>query len=96
MTGWARPVSATTTDRSDERPAEAAGSVESHIESPTPSLAVLHPGAPQRHSQIRSPGHSARDLHSLLVPALRSFSNPTILASVKIGQGVASDRSDDD
>ena len=45
---------ATTTDRSDERHAEAAGSVESHIESPTPSLAVLHPGAPHRHSQIRN------------------------------------------
>jgi hypothetical protein len=49
-------VPVTTTDRSDERHAEAAGSVESHIESPTPSLLVLHPGAPQRHSQIRRPG----------------------------------------
>ena len=49
---WARPVPATTTDRSDEGHAEAAGSVESHIGSPTPSLVVLHPGAPQRHSQI--------------------------------------------
>ena len=37
----------------DERHAEAAGSVESHIGSPTPSLVVLHPRAPQRHSQIR-------------------------------------------
>jgi hypothetical protein len=44
-------VPATTTDRSDERHAEAAESVESHIGSPTPSLVVLHPGAPQRHSQ---------------------------------------------
>ena len=44
---------ATTTDRSDERHAEAAESVESHIGSPTPSLVVLHPGAPERHSQIR-------------------------------------------
>jgi hypothetical protein len=48
-------VPATTTDRSDERHAEAAGSVESHIGSPTPSLLVLHPGAPQQHSQIRRP-----------------------------------------
>ena len=54
-TGGPGPVPATTTDRSDEGHAEAAGSVESHIESPTPSLVVLHPGAPQRHSQIRSP-----------------------------------------
>ena len=46
-------MSATTTDRSEEGHAEAAGSVESHIGSPTPSLVVLHPGAPQRHSQIR-------------------------------------------
>src|SRR5215213_7990607 len=52
---WARPVSATTTDRSDERHAETAGSVESHIGPPTPSLLILHPGAPQRHSQIRRP-----------------------------------------
>ena len=43
---------ATATDRSDEGHAEAAESVESHIGSPTPSLVVLHPGAPQRHSQI--------------------------------------------
>ena len=47
-----RPVPATMTDRSDERHAETAGSVESHIGPPTPSLLVLHPGAPQRHSQI--------------------------------------------
>jgi putative transposase len=47
-------VPATTTDRSDEGHAEAAGSVESHIESPPPSLLVLHPGAPQQHSQIRN------------------------------------------
>ena len=33
----------TTTDRSDERHAETAGSVESHIGSPTPSLLVLFP-----------------------------------------------------
>src|SRR5215204_4450478 len=51
---WARPVPATTTDRSDEGHAETAESVESHIGSPTPSLVVLRPGAPQQHSQIRS------------------------------------------
>ena len=33
--------------------AEAARSVASHVGSPAPSLVVLHPGAPQRHSQIR-------------------------------------------
>src|SRR3954454_15805080 len=32
--------------------AEAARSWASHVGSPTPSLLVLHPGAPQRHSQI--------------------------------------------
>jgi hypothetical protein len=47
-------VPATTTDRSDEGHAETAESVESHIGSPTPSLVVLRPGAPQQHSQIRS------------------------------------------
>src|SRR5215213_2720681 len=50
---WARPVPATTTDRSDEGHAATAESVESHIGSPTPSLVVLRPGAPQQHSQIR-------------------------------------------
>jgi hypothetical protein len=54
-------VPATTTDRSDEGHAEAAGSVESHIGSPTPSLVVLHPGAPQRHSQIRKSIRRVRD-----------------------------------
>jgi hypothetical protein len=53
-------VPATTTDRSDEGHAEAAGSVESHIGSPPPSLLVLHPGAPQRHSQIRRSRLSVR------------------------------------
>jgi hypothetical protein len=61
---WARPVPATTTDRSNEGHAEAAESVESHIGSPTPSLLVLHPGAPQQHSQIRRsrpmPGNRTR------------------------------------
>ena len=42
------------------RHAEAAGSVESHIGSPTPSLLVLHPGAPQQHSQIRRSRPSVR------------------------------------
>src|SRR5829696_6071708 len=59
-TGGPGPVPATTTDRSDEGHAEAAGSVESHIGSPTPSLVVLHPGAPQRHSQIRRSRPSVR------------------------------------
>src|SRR5581483_6519283 len=49
---WARPVPATTTDKSCQRHATAAKSSESHIGSPAPSLAVLHPGTPQRHSQI--------------------------------------------
>jgi hypothetical protein len=53
-------VPATTTDRSDEGHAKAAGSVESHIGSPPPSLLVLHPGAPQRHSQIRRTRLSVR------------------------------------
>src|SRR5215213_6826583 len=65
---WARPVPATTTDRSEEGHAEAAGSVESHIGSPTPSLVVLHPGAPQRHSQIRRRG---RAVHGRLRPGAR-------------------------
>ena len=43
---------ATTADRSNKRHAEAARSFASHAGSPTPSLVVLHPGAPQRHSQI--------------------------------------------
>ena len=51
---------ATTTDRSEEGHAETAGSVESHIGPPTPSLLVLHPGAPQRHSQIRRSGQVHR------------------------------------
>ena len=54
-------MSATTTDRSNEGHAEAAGSVESHIGSPPPSLVVLHPGAPQRHSQIRRSIRRVRD-----------------------------------
>src|SRR6186713_2098712 len=49
---WARPVPATTTDKSSAGHAEAVGSASSHTGSPAPSLAVLHPGAPQRHSQI--------------------------------------------
>ena len=44
----------TPTDRSDDGHAAAAGSVVSHIGAPAPSLVVLHPGAPQQHSQIRS------------------------------------------
>ena len=44
---------ATTTDGSSTGHAEAARSNKSHIGSPAPSLAVLLPGAPQRHSQIR-------------------------------------------
>ena len=43
---------ATTTDRSTRRHAAAARSCMSHVGSPAPSLVVLHPGAPQRHSQI--------------------------------------------
>src|SRR5882757_10782840 len=49
---WARPVPATTADRSGQGHAEAARSWLSHVGSPAPSLVVLHPGAPQRHSQI--------------------------------------------
>ena len=49
---WARPVPATTADRSEEGHAGAARSCASHAGSPTPRLVVLHPGAPQRHSQI--------------------------------------------
>ena len=49
---WARPVSVSTTDESGPGHAEAARSFASHAETPTPSLVVLHPGAPQRHSQI--------------------------------------------
>src|SRR6476660_6962332 len=49
---WARSVPATTADRSNTGHAEAARSSASHAGSPTPSLLVLHPGAPQRHSQI--------------------------------------------
>jgi hypothetical protein len=46
------PVPATTTDRLTTGHAEAARSCVSHVGSPAPSLAGLHPGAPQRHSQI--------------------------------------------
>jgi hypothetical protein len=45
-------------------PSEAAGFHEGHAGSPAPSLLVLHPGAPQGHSQI--PGG---DLRLVLVPA---------------------------
>jgi hypothetical protein len=45
-------VPATATDRSTGRHATAAKSCMSHVGSPAPSLVVLHPGAPQRHSQI--------------------------------------------
>jgi hypothetical protein len=51
---WARPVPATTTDRSTTGHAEAARSSLSHVGSPAPSLAVLHPGAPQRHTHRSS------------------------------------------
>src|SRR5215207_41511 len=47
-----------TGSRQDESHTETAGSVESHIGPPTPSLLVLHPGAPQQHSQIRRPGQA--------------------------------------
>jgi putative transposase len=45
-------VPTTTADRSNNGQAEAARSSASHAGSLTPSLVVLHPGAPQRHSQI--------------------------------------------
>ena len=61
---------ATTTDRSDEGHAEAAGSVESHIGSPAPSLVVLHPGAPQQHSQIRRSGRAHHERPWTSAPAL--------------------------
>src|SRR4051794_31436086 len=54
---WARPVPATTTDRSTTGHAEAARSLVSHVGSPAPSLVVLHPGVPQRHSQIFGQRH---------------------------------------
>src|SRR5215207_1518928 len=68
---WAKPVPATTTDRSDEGHAEAAGSVESHIGSPTPSLVVLYPGAPQRHSQIRRSEQIVRGHPSPFGPSVK-------------------------
>ena len=52
------PVPATATDKSTTRHAQTARFSVSHVGSPAPSLVVLHPGAPQRHSQIfrrRSP-----------------------------------------
>ena len=49
---WARPVPATAADASAEGHAETARWDASHAGSPTPSLVVLHPGAPQRHSQM--------------------------------------------
>ena len=51
---WARPVPATTTNRSTTGHTEAARSSLSHVGSPAPSLAVLHPGAPQRHTHRSS------------------------------------------
>jgi restriction system protein len=48
-------VPATTTDRSLQGHAEAARYSPSHVGSPAPSLVVLHPGVPQRHSQIFAP-----------------------------------------
>jgi hypothetical protein len=44
-------VLATTTDRSKKRHAQTAGSIGSHIQSPTRSLVVPRPAALQRHSQ---------------------------------------------
>jgi hypothetical protein len=50
---WARPVLARATDRSTGRHATAKSCM-SHVGSPAPSLVVLYPGVPLRHSQVLS------------------------------------------
>jgi len=76
------------TDMSTERHAEAARSFSGHVGSPAPSLVVLHPGAPQRHSQIVfmwpagiNPGRPGEI-------AVRSGPRPAVLAAITPARGI--------
>ena len=72
------------------------------LHSPSPRTALLAQrrmaGAAANDVEASSARHSGvtRHLHFTAGACPPELSNPTILASVKIGQGVASDRSDDD
>jgi hypothetical protein len=67
--------------------------------SPAPSLEVLHPGAPQRHSQISPPNRSAADLLEVQVrrgmigagrPQLqRSMGPATVVVGAVLGEDAA-------
>ena len=78
-TWWARPVPATTADKSRPRHTTAARSFAGHTELPAPSLEHSHPGAPQRHSQIvcyqdRQPGAALPVLFVVVFP----WAQPTL------------------